>query len=99
MSSGRQVGRDRAVDRLVRRQVDAERLLAQQVLPRLEDGDVDLLVQVVRDGAVDGLDLVVVQQGGEIGREARSRVEPVVPGERVGARVAHVDEPRPDAQR
>ncbi len=57
--------RDRPVDRRVRGQVDPERLLAEQVLARLEHGDVDLLVQVVRHGAVDRFDLVVGEELGQ----------------------------------
>ena len=75
-------------DRLVRGQVDAERLLAQQVLPRPETRDVDLLVQVVRDGAVDRLDRVVREQLPIVGDEPRRRVEPLVPREHVRVQVA-----------
>ena len=80
-SSGRaaRVRVDRAVDRVVRGEVDPERLLAEQVLARVEDGDVELLVQVVRDRAVDGLDRVVGEQVAVVGDEPRRGVEPLEP--------------------
>ena len=49
-------------DCLIRWQVDAERLLAQKVLSRLQARDVDLLVEVVRDGAIHSVDRVVLEQ-------------------------------------
>ena len=52
-------GGDLAVDRLVRRQVDSERLLPEEVLPGAESRRVELLVQMVRYSAVDGVDRIV----------------------------------------
>ena len=65
---------DRAVDRVVGGQVDAERLLAEKVLAGLEDGDVEICVQVVRHRAVDGLDRLVGEQLTPLGDELRRRM-------------------------
>jgi hypothetical protein len=75
-------------DRLVRRQVDAERLFAQKVLSRLQASDVDLLVEVVRDGAIHRVDRVVREQLAVVGDEPRRRVEPLVPPEHLRIHVA-----------
>ena len=65
-------------DDLIGLAVDAERLLAQQMLARAQDIDVELRVQVVRHGAVDRLDLAVGQQivviGDRCARRAARRV-------------------------
>ena len=85
-------------DRLVRGPVDAERLLAEQVLAGLQRRRVDLLVEVVRDGAVDGLDALVREQLAVVGDPPRGGIEALVPREHLGARVAHADDLRPDAE-
>ena len=90
---------DLRADRPVRGQVDAERLLAQQVLPGSKAGGVDLLVEMVRDGAIDGLDRVVREQLAVVGEEPRRRLEPLVPGEHVRAHVADHGQLGPDAER
>ncbi len=90
--------RDLRADRPVRRQVDAERLLAEQVLPGPEAGRVDLLVEVVRDGAVDGLDRVVREELPVVGDQPRSRLQPLVPAEHLRAHVADGRELRPHSQ-
>ena len=46
----------------VGRQIDAEGLLAQQVLSRIEDVDVQLLVEVVRDRAIHGVHVAALQE-------------------------------------
>jgi hypothetical protein len=79
---------DLRADRLVGPEVDAERLLAEQVLPGPEAGGVDLLVEVVRDGAIDRLDRVVRQEIAVVGEKTRRRLELLVPGEHVRAHVA-----------
>ena len=55
---------------LVGVEVDAERLLAEQVLAGLDDVDVQLGVQVVGHGAVDRVDVRVVEQLALVGRRA-----------------------------
>jgi hypothetical protein len=88
------MGRDRLVDPLVRAQVDSERLLAQQMLPRVQAGDVHLLVEVVRDRNVDGLHGVVCQQLAIVRDQARRRPEPFVPREDRRVHIAHGDDLR-----
>ena len=59
-----QLGRARGDvrDRPARGCVDPERLLGEEMLAGAEDLDVELLVQVVRDGAVDGVDVGAREQ-------------------------------------
>src|SRR5215207_1661143 len=75
-------------NRLVRGEVDAEGLLPEQVLPGLERGEVDLLMEVVRDGAVHGLYGFVLEHLAVIAGKPGARVEPLVPGEDGWVRVA-----------
>jgi hypothetical protein len=84
----------RGHDALVGVEVDPERLLAEQVPAGLQNRDVQLGVQVVRDGAVDRLDLGVVEQVAPVGRQPRRRGEALVPGEHVRVGVAHVHDLR-----
>ena len=84
-------------DRLERREVDPEGLLAEEVLAGPEDGRVELLVQVVGDGAVDGLHGIVGEELPVVGDEPRSRLEPLVPREHAGIDVADDRELRTDA--
>ena len=79
------VAADLGVDRVVRGAVDAERLLAEQVLPGAQDVAEDLLVEVVRDGDVHRVD--VVEDLGVVRDQPRRRREPLVPREHVGIRV------------
>jgi len=90
---------DLGVDRCVGREVDPERLLAEQVLAGAQARDVDLLVQVVRHCDVDGLDRVVLEHLPVVRHEAWPRVETLVPGEDVGTRVAYGDDARSSADR
>jgi hypothetical protein len=53
---------DRGDDALAGLEVDAERLLAEEVLVRRDRVEVQLLVQVVRDGEVEDVDAVVLEQ-------------------------------------
>ena len=53
---------DASEDRIVGRLVDTERLLAHQVLACLDGSAVELLVQMVRHGDVDGLHVGIRQQ-------------------------------------
>jgi hypothetical protein len=89
--------RDLVRDRLARAQVDPERLLGEQVAAGAQDVEVYLLVQVVRDRAVDGVDRVVGEQRGVVGRACGRRVELLVPGEHALVEVGDVDDPRPHA--
>ena len=82
---------------LVRGEVDPERLLAEQVLPGAEDRRVELLVEVVRNGAVDGLDGLVGEELAVVRDEARARLDPLVPGQHVGVDVADDGELGADA--
>ena len=59
------------VDPLVRVEVDAEGLLAQQVLARIQAIDIDLLVEVVGDGGIDGLHGVLCEQLAILPEESR----------------------------
>ncbi len=90
---------DLGVDGGVRREVDPERLLAEQVLPGPKTGDVDLLVEVVRHCDVDGVDRFVREHLPVVGHKARPRVETLVPGKNLGVRVTHGDDARPRADR
>jgi hypothetical protein len=90
---------DRGVDGLVRGQVDPERLLAEEVLAGLEAGDVEVLVQVMGDGAVDRLHRVVGQELAVVGDEPRTGLEALVPGQDLGVRVADDRQLGPDAER
>ncbi len=60
-------------DRGVGRQVDAEGFLAHQVFARLDRGEVELLVQIVRHRHVDRLDLVVGQEFAIVARHLSER--------------------------
>ena len=91
--------RDLYVDGRVRREVDPERLLAEQVLPGPKTGDVDLLVEVVRHCDVDGFDRFVRKDLAVVRQEARPRVETLVPGKDFGVRVTYADDARPRTDR
>ena len=71
----------------------------EQVLARFEGRDADLLVQVVRHGAVDGLDRRVGEQVPVVGRERGGGVESCVPPERRLVDVADRGDHRPHAER
>ena len=58
------------------------------MLSGLNSGDVDLLVQVVGYRAVHGLDRFVLEHLAVIAGGPRPRIEPLVPGEDIGVRVA-----------
>ena len=90
--------RELGVDRVVRGEIDPEGLLAEEMLPGAKRRDDDLLVQVVRDGTVDDLDAVVVEQVVVVGDAPRRRLEALVPREHVGARVADGHDLGPDAE-
>ena len=79
-------------DPLGRGEVDAERLLAQEVLARGDGVEVELLVQVVGDREVEDVDGVVLEQVPAVGRLVGDRADAVEPAQRLGARVAHADE-------
>ena len=89
---------DLRVDRLVRGEVDAEGLLAEQVLAGAQRCGEDLLVEVVGNRAVDDLDALIREQLAIVGDAARGGLEPLVPREHVWARVADGDDLRPDAE-
>jgi hypothetical protein len=80
--------RDLVEDRAVGGLVDAERLLAQQMLACAQHVDVDLLVQVVGHGDVDGVDVVTADQLGGVVGPARHAVAPRVVA-RLGAVATH----------
>src|SRR6185436_14806960 len=76
-------------DRRRGRQVDPEGLLAEQVLARTDDVDVDLLVQVVGQGAVDRVDVGALEEIGVLARRDLDRGEVLlVPAEEPGVGVA-----------
>ena len=77
-----------ARDRQVGCKVDSEWLLAEQMLARSDDLAVELLVKVVRDGAVNGIDRVVVQDRAVVPDELGRGVQLPVPIEGGVARVA-----------
>ena len=85
-------GLDGGDDPLGGGEVDAERLLAQEVLAGRDRVEVELLVQVVRDGEVEDVDRVVLEQVAAVGRLVGDRGDAVEPAQRLGARVAHADE-------
>ena len=62
---------------VVRGPVDAERFLAQKMLARGDDGAVELLVQIVRHRAVDGLHTGVGQELAVVGRRLPDRRDPL----------------------
>src|SRR3954447_5145397 len=87
---------DRLDDAAAGGEVDAERLLAQEVLAGRDRVEVELLVQVVRDREVEDVEVGVVQQMAVIvGRDAQG-ADAVKPGARVVARVADRLQPRRD---
>ena len=81
--------RDRGIDRVVRGEVDPEGLLAEQVLTSVDNGGVELLVQVVRHRAVDRLDKRVREQLSVVRHESRTRFESFVPREHLGIEIAN----------
>jgi hypothetical protein len=88
------LGGDRAHDRLVGVEVHAERLLAKQVLARLQRRDVELGVEVVRHRDVDRLHLRIVEHGARIAGQRGCVGQPLVPCQRRGLDVAGVHETR-----
>ena len=68
----------------VRRRIDPEGFFPEQVLSRRQDIGVDVVVQVVRHGAVDGLHVVIGQKGAVVRRDLRNRRD--IRGEPVGQR-------------
>ena len=68
------------------------------MLPGAQRGDEDLLVEVVRDGAVDDLDALVREQVAVVGDAPRRGLEALVPREHVRARVADADDLGSDAE-
>ena len=89
-------GLDRRHDPLGGGEIDAERLLAEEVLARGGRVEVELLVEVVGDGEVEDVDRVVLEQVAAVGRLVGDRGDAVEPTQRLGARVAHGDELRDD---
>src|SRR5262245_29665901 len=87
---------DGGADPLGGGEVDAERLLREEVLARGGRGGVELLVQMVRDREVEDLDGVVVEQVAVVGRLVRDRVDAVDPAQGPGARVGDGGEHRAD---
>ena len=77
-------------------EIDAERLLAEEVLAGGDGVEVELLVEVVGDGEVEDVDRVVLEQVAAVGRLVGDRGDAVEPAQRLGARVAHADELRHD---
>ena len=70
-------GGGRGEDRPIGRQVDPERFFAHQVLAGRDRRHIDLGVEVVRQGHVDGVDLGMGEQLAVIGRRQPDRIEPL----------------------
>ncbi len=87
-------GLDRLDDAAAGGEVDAERLLAQEVLAGVDGLEVELLVQVVRDGEVEDVEVGVLEQRVAVVGQQPHALDALEPRERVGARVAHGLEPR-----
>ena len=78
------------------REVDAERLLGEEVFAGGEDVAIQLLMQVVRDGHVDHVDVRVGEERLIVGGLLRAGGDAVEPRERGGIEVGHGREDRAD---
>ena len=89
-------GLHRGVDASGGGEVDAEGLLGEEVFARGEDVAIQLLMQVVRDGHVDHVDVGVGEQRLVVGGLLRAGGDAIEPRERGGIEVGHGREDRAD---
>ena len=73
-------------------EINAEGFFREEVFPGAEDVEVDFLVQVVRDGGVDDIDVIACQQFLVAGDERLDRGDLAKPVEQAGLEVADGDE-------
>ena len=89
-------GLHRGVDAAGGGEVDAEGLFGEEVFTRGEDVAIELLMQVMRDGYVDDVDIRVGEERLVVGGLLRAGGDAIEPRERGGIEVGHGREDRAD---